>query len=211
MPTGVTDATGTAPEEVAAFLDEGAADRSPYLDALRAAGGNKNVQISDHVKGRVNQLTGQLLFRTCAFCGVLDDLKACSNCNSVMYCSKSCQKEHWKEHRASCKLCAYNAKSAFNASKWLNSMPGMVVQLQNATTLGFRLPVVNILVGENERRCHLTVGGCDNQEELEAMKPSYPQFADMFRFDKEDVSCGMSRVLVVVQHKNITTVMRVRV
>ena len=44
--------------------------------------------------------------RTCSHCGKVEDrdLMKCSRCQSVQYCSKDCQKEHWKKggHKEAC-------------------------------------------------------------------------------------------------------------
>ena len=44
----------------------------------------------------------------CHHCGKVDGqngvtLKACSNCKSVKYCSKTCQSEAWRGHKTTCK------------------------------------------------------------------------------------------------------------
>mmetsp|Transcript_65938 Transcript_65938/g.182255 ORF Transcript_65938/g.182255 Transcript_65938/m.182255 type:complete len:315 (-) Transcript_65938:59-1003(-) len=54
--------------------------------------------------------------RQCASCGSTDyaALKKCSACGEVMYCSKECQKQHWKVHKPSCKK---SAKSKDSKSK----------------------------------------------------------------------------------------------
>ena len=38
----------------------------------------------------------------------MDDvnLKKCSRCKTVKYCSRACQKDDWKEHRAVCNAAA---------------------------------------------------------------------------------------------------------
>lgn len=42
---------------------------------------------------------------SCGFCGAeKENLSKCSRCKSVFYCSKECQKLHWKAHKANCKL-----------------------------------------------------------------------------------------------------------
>ncbi|TFY81960.1 hypothetical protein EWM64_g2054 [Hericium alpestre] len=45
--------------------------------------------------------------KKCDFCGKMDSgdlkLKACSACHSARYCSSSCQKNHWKAHKLTCK------------------------------------------------------------------------------------------------------------
>ena len=39
----------------------------------------------------------------CAFChSKMDNLKRCSSCRRVFYCSKTCQKHHWKKHKPEC-------------------------------------------------------------------------------------------------------------
>ena len=39
----------------------------------------------------------------CAFChSKTGTLKRCSGCKRVFYCSKKCQKSHWKEHKPEC-------------------------------------------------------------------------------------------------------------
>jgi len=39
----------------------------------------------------------------CAKCGSQLDLKVCNRCRKVRYCSRKCQKKHWKEHKHVCK------------------------------------------------------------------------------------------------------------
>ena len=41
---------------------------------------------------------------SCAFCAAeKTNLSKCSRCRSVFYCSKECQKSHWKVHKPNCK------------------------------------------------------------------------------------------------------------
>lgn len=42
----------------------------------------------------------------CAFCDKMltpEERKKCSACGNVFYCSKKCQKDHWKVHKAPCR------------------------------------------------------------------------------------------------------------
>ena len=40
--------------------------------------------------------------KRCAVCGAGGKLKTCSRCKDMSYCSASCQRVHWPEHRSSC-------------------------------------------------------------------------------------------------------------
>ena len=39
---------------------------------------------------------------SCRVCGKQDELKNCSRCKSVKYCSVECQKKDWPQHKESC-------------------------------------------------------------------------------------------------------------
>ncbi|KAL7155955.1 hypothetical protein ABFS83_03G110900 [Erythranthe nasuta] len=39
----------------------------------------------------------------CEWCFSSSNIKACSACHAVWYCSRECQKSDWKLHRAECK------------------------------------------------------------------------------------------------------------
>ena len=41
--------------------------------------------------------------QSCTVCVKSNTLKACERCQSVRYCSKACQKKHWKQHKKDCK------------------------------------------------------------------------------------------------------------
>merc|ERR1711964_404288 len=40
---------------------------------------------------------------TCAGCNKSNGVWFCKGCNAVMYCSRECQKSHWKTHKPHCK------------------------------------------------------------------------------------------------------------
>lgn len=47
---------------------------------------------------------------TCATCQKTESLKKCAKCHSITYCSRDCQKAHWKTHKRDCaKLATANA------------------------------------------------------------------------------------------------------
>ena len=50
----------------------------------------------------------------CTYCKKAkhDDLKKCSQCRKVSYCSKQCQKNHWSEHKLACSAASTSAFSA---------------------------------------------------------------------------------------------------
>ncbi|KAK9824235.1 hypothetical protein WJX72_008831 [[Myrmecia] bisecta] len=45
-----------------------------------------------------------MAIRTCASCGHADPKFNCSRCQADSYCSRSCQKSHWKQHKPACQL-----------------------------------------------------------------------------------------------------------
>ena len=49
--------------------------------------------------------------RSCASCGLkVDDMKRCADCGLVKYCSRECQKKHWKIHKFACKKASSSTK-----------------------------------------------------------------------------------------------------
>ncbi|XP_053406880.1 uncharacterized protein LOC123546578 [Mercenaria mercenaria] len=49
------------------------------------------------------------LVETCCFCHIdSNKLKKCAECKKASYCSKECQKQHWKRHQNICKLMTEN-------------------------------------------------------------------------------------------------------
>lgn len=51
----------------------------------------------------------------CAFCFLVDELKKCSNCLSVSYCSRQCQRKGWKKHKAVCRQQKVTRSTKFEA------------------------------------------------------------------------------------------------
>lgn len=66
--------------------------------------------------------------RRCAYCGVTrvrEKMALCSQCKCVRYCSKECQKLHWRiEHKKWCQA------AAIIADQWLKANPKYTVQEQ---------------------------------------------------------------------------------
>ncbi|CAN0435888.1 unnamed protein product [Ectocarpus sp. 13 AM-2016] len=38
----------------------------------------------------------------CSNCGKDGSLRPCSRCRHVRYCSRDCQRQHWKDHKRDC-------------------------------------------------------------------------------------------------------------
>ncbi|KAG9769321.1 hypothetical protein ABEF93_001447 [Exophiala dermatitidis] len=59
----------------------------------------------------------------CAICSKTTDLKRCSKCHIIQYCSRQCQAADWKKHKKSC-----NKNNAANgANSGLPNHPGMTI------------------------------------------------------------------------------------
>jgi hypothetical protein len=74
--------------------------RCPLRAVVNAA--KKNAELAAHLADAKIQLPQQIVY-ACATCQkVSPDAKFCSRCRVARYCSQSCQKTHWKEHKPLC-------------------------------------------------------------------------------------------------------------
>ena len=54
----------------------------------------------------------------CAHCGkACRQMKKCAACSAVRYCSRECQKKHWKQHKPSCTVLTGEKQSSKNGKK----------------------------------------------------------------------------------------------
>jgi len=51
----------------------------------------------------------------CSLCGSTKNLKYCSGCKKIQYCSTSCQKNDWKKHKKICKVASIISKADLNS------------------------------------------------------------------------------------------------
>ena len=61
---------------------------------------------SEHSAGFLDPFQGLAshMNQDCAFChSKSGTLKRCLGCKNVLYCGKTCQKEHWKKHKTECR------------------------------------------------------------------------------------------------------------
>ena len=70
----------------------------------------KSTEEIEHTKARAKAInekrseTAKLSKRHCANCGERNsEMKKCADCGKVQYCSRECQKKHWKVHKEHCK------------------------------------------------------------------------------------------------------------
>ena len=56
----------------------------------------------------------------CATCKKAAETK-CTNCRNVFYCSKECQKKHWKEHKYECKSMPYKIGKSPELGRFLEA------------------------------------------------------------------------------------------
>jgi prophage maintenance system killer protein len=75
-------------------------DADPEADTLRGARPAINFLLEDIA--RANQLVKQTQQNTCGVCSITKDLKSCSACKKVYYCSVGHQRQHWAQHKKDC-------------------------------------------------------------------------------------------------------------
>lgn len=59
----------------------------------------------------VKMINVNFLGRVCNHCGANTNLKSCSKCRIIKYCSKECQCADWKHHKKNC-ICGPSAAAA---------------------------------------------------------------------------------------------------
>ncbi len=81
----------------------------------------------------------------CPVCQKTAETK-CTACRQVFYCSKPCQKRHWKEHKFGCKKLPYKVESSAEMGRYLvasrDLQEGEVIFTESPLVVG---PVANTL------------------------------------------------------------------
>ena len=86
---------------LATYMAEILGDLFPDVEngSVRTVGQLKRVMTESMVRSRDRADEG----RKCAECGVLpEESNRCSRCKAVVYCSRDCQRGHWKAHKKLC-------------------------------------------------------------------------------------------------------------
>ena len=89
-------------------------DRDGYRPAGRAQTAKEIIR---------SRRKGTEAWRSCNMCEKTEaalgkKLSACASCGRAWYCSRECQKSHWKSHKAFCKNIVKNIGSQKNAADW---------------------------------------------------------------------------------------------
>ena len=102
--------------------------------------------------------------RKCSYCKEVkpQDLKECTGCKSVFYCSKQCQRNHWSEHKLQCKSKEKGDKSpgSIEGSSSPNSEPPVVVAGQQEQ------PPLSTGIIEEDSRSKSPASGKQRHKEL---------------------------------------------
>ena len=97
---GLPESDKEAVKWIQKAADQGSAEAQQILEALKPIIHSKEAASvsSSELKSSSSTPTG------CAKCGIITpNLRACSRCKVVSYCSKECQAAHWKlGHKAAC-------------------------------------------------------------------------------------------------------------
>lgn len=93
-------------------------DRINYLITKGAAVDGPEHKFVEEVFASKMRKYDQLFIRKCAFCGTIASSKSCAGCSRARYCSRECQKRHWRGgHKAECRAPA--AEAGAGASGWV--------------------------------------------------------------------------------------------
>eukprot|EP00978_Attheya_sp_CCMP212_P010272 scaffold24741_cov53-Attheya_sp.AAC.1 len=67
-------------------------------------GGPETQKIYDQFIKAPDTKMGRADMYTCVYCGITssEKLRMCSRCKTISYCSRECQKSHWKVHKKEC-------------------------------------------------------------------------------------------------------------
>uniref|UniRef100_A0A383WQF5 MYND-type domain-containing protein n=1 Tax=Tetradesmus obliquus TaxID=3088 RepID=A0A383WQF5_TETOB len=122
-----------------------------YIDAQHAAWGPAGEQFSVSCLLPIQPLKGAVkLHRCCKVCGARGDVMSCSRCKEVSYCSKDCQRQDWKRHKAECTAAAAAAgtsasssAAAEGGSSSSSSRPSVVVKLHEQHDMA-RFPIETV-------------------------------------------------------------------
>ena len=91
--------TGMSPARIRTLLrDDGFIVSEKRAKALKAESLRSRVEVETGSVGSQPSTTSR---DTCASCGAIAAFH-CSRCTQVKYCSKDCQRAHWKKHRPAC-------------------------------------------------------------------------------------------------------------
>jgi MYND finger len=108
---GLATATGALPVEGISIAspvrtqEEQTSSAEPFPTGPQPFGKDRNLDTPKRAKRRY----------ACAHCGKkggCEELKECSRCGTVKYCSRKCAEDHWARHRAACKAARARAKAA---------------------------------------------------------------------------------------------------
>ena len=89
------------PDSYVVDMEQAKGSVSSLLESLHAGGGKLPEEKPNAASDK----------KYCANCGLKgDDLKRCADCGQVRYCSRECQKKHWKIHKMDCKKSSSSSK-----------------------------------------------------------------------------------------------------
>ena len=106
---------------------------------------SKMVMDVSRKQGATNRNAKKQATRICAACkkGLGKGGKVCSGCNSIFYCSRTCQVSHWKQHKAECKrLKSSSAGIKLNPPGKNNAFSATMSMSSGSTSKGgaYRIP-----------------------------------------------------------------------